>query len=384
VIIDLHAHYPMHLLDQDTHAQLLTLKGKRMSDLVRAIIMRIANLVGNYESGEPAVTIPNLKSGSVGAALSVLTCPLSEIDLSRSPTAPPEASYFTELRGQIDRVEADILQNFSDSAAVVRNHAELNAALAHQKVALIHAVEGGFHFGADPLTIQANVKEAAGRGVAYITVAHLFFRHVATNAPAIPFLPDWLYRLLFPQPDDGLTASGIALVNAMLQHNVLIDVTHMSNRSLDQTLQLLDAADPGMTVPVMATHVACRFNDFEYNLSDEHIAAIGRRGGVVGLIVCKHWMADRTPWKGPKTLDDSMQIVFSQVDRIREVTGTYDNIAIGTDMDGFIKPALPGLESPTVLPEVENRLGQRYTPAVAKQICWDNASRVLEYWVGGT
>ena len=30
----------------------------------------------------------------------------------------------------------------------------------------------------------------AAHGVAYITVAHLFWRGVATNAPAIPFLPD--------------------------------------------------------------------------------------------------------------------------------------------------------------------------------------------------
>ena len=48
--------------------------------------------------------------------------------------------------------------------------------------------------------------ELAARGVAYVTLAHLFFRQVATNAPAIPFIPDRIYRLLFPQSRDvGLT-----------------------------------------------------------------------------------------------------------------------------------------------------------------------------------
>ena len=70
VIIDLHAHYPMHLLEQDTHARLLALRGKRAPDTIRAIIMRIANAVGNYEHGKPAITIPNLQAGTVKVALS--------------------------------------------------------------------------------------------------------------------------------------------------------------------------------------------------------------------------------------------------------------------------------------------------------------------------
>ena len=48
-----------------------------------------------------------------------------------------------------------------------------------------------------------------------MTLAHLFFRQVATNAPAIPFIPDWIYRLLFPQRRDvGLTPLGEAAVRA--------------------------------------------------------------------------------------------------------------------------------------------------------------------------
>jgi hypothetical protein len=42
-------------------------------------------------------------------------------------------------------------------------------------------------------------RRAGRRGVAYITLAHLFWRRVATNSIAVP-LPERLYRLVFPQP----------------------------------------------------------------------------------------------------------------------------------------------------------------------------------------
>ena len=68
----------------------------------------------------------------------------------------------------------------------------------------------------------------AGLGVAYTTVAHLFFRDVATNAPALPFLSDWLYIRIFPQKNDqGLTTLGREVVEAMVDEGILIDITHM-------------------------------------------------------------------------------------------------------------------------------------------------------------
>ena len=62
--------------------------------------------------------------------------------------------------------------------------------------------------------MEKAVERLADSGVAYVTLAHLFWRQVATNAPAIPFLPDWLYRRVFPQPDRGLTELGTAAVRA--------------------------------------------------------------------------------------------------------------------------------------------------------------------------
>ena len=76
-------------------------------------------------------------------------------------------------------------------------------------MALVHCVEGGFHLGATTEQVDASVTALAGRGVAYVTLAHLFWRRVAANAPAIPFLPDVVYSTLFPQKAGiGLTELG--------------------------------------------------------------------------------------------------------------------------------------------------------------------------------
>ena len=243
---------------------------------------------------------------------------------------------------------------------------------------MIHAVEGGFLVGETVPKIQANVAELAKLGVAYVTVAHLFFRKVATNAPALPFLKDKTYECLFSQPAKGLCDLGIAAVEAMVDKGVLVDVTHMSERAIDDTLALLDRIDPKRQVPLIATHSACSFGKREYNISDRHIEAIAERNGVVGLIACRHYMSDGLP--APQTFDDSMDIIYCHIDRIHKLTGCYEHVALGSDLDGFIKPTLPGLETPAEFRFVEQELIKQYGHGPAQQICSDNALRVLSHW----
>jgi sulfur carrier protein ThiS len=129
----------------------------------------------------------------------VLYAPFDEIDLAESYGAPPRPSYFNDLLQQIDMVEQEVVAQ-SGLAVVAHNYVDLQAAQAAGKVALVHAVEGGFHLGESADAVRANLQTLKLRGVAYITVAHLFWRRVATNAPAIPFLPDGVYAVLFRNP----------------------------------------------------------------------------------------------------------------------------------------------------------------------------------------
>lgn len=377
MLVDLHAHYPMHLAQ-------MTKIGARgwITKLVRACTLKFLNNHDNFPAADdPAVTIPHLKEGNAGVILSVLYAPFDEMDLTKEYAAPPAIDYFNDIRQQMLAVEHEIEHDFPNEAAVARNHAELDRALAEGKVALIHAIEGGFQLGECPDHIQANVQKLAGWGVGYVTVAHLFFRQVATNAPAIPFLPDWVYNWWFPQPPEGLTPLGIAAIRAMVDNHILIDLTHMRKDSIEATLNLLDQIDPAREVPVVATHAAYRFGTLKYNLVDDHILRIAARKGVIGLIACDHFMTDGI--RGRTTsLEQSLEVLQRHIDKIAQLTGSHENIAIGTDLDGFIKPTLNGLEFPSGFNAVRTYLEKQYSQTVVDQIFSNNALRLLSYWRG--
>ena len=52
-------------------------------------------------------------------------------------------------------------------------------------------------------------------------------------------------------------------------------------------------------------------------------------------------------------------------------------MGIGSDLDGFIKPTLAGVETAEDMCKLEVALADRYGPASADQICSGNALRML-------
>ena len=284
-----------------------------------------------------------MRDGDVGVALSVLYQPFDEIDLTQSYGAPPRESYFKAIVDQRQTVEDYV---------AAHSGAGRDRALGER------ARRAARRRGPDPDPrdrgrLPARARSGGGAaqrarswpdlGIAYVTVAHLFFRDVATNAPALPFLPDWLYNLVFPQAkDEGLTALGHEVVDAMVDEGILIDITHMRSQSIRDVFAQLDARDPAKEIPVIATHMAYRFGGLQYSFDDETIKAVAARGGVLGCILCEHYMTSGL--SGVSSLEGSLEALCKHIDKIHELTGSYDHIAIGSDLDGYIKPALPGLE----------------------------------------
>jgi microsomal dipeptidase-like Zn-dependent dipeptidase len=214
MLVDLHAHFPMHLLpdeQQRTHERARTWWRQRWQGRVVELISRVANYQGPGDS--PSVTEQQMREGDVGVALSMLYQPFSEIDLTESYGAPPRESYFNAILDQRQTVE-DYVAGHAGEVAIAHSVSELDALLGTGVPILIHAIEGGFQLGRDPAEVRRNVQQLAGLGIAYVTVAHLFFRDVATNAPALPFLPDWLYNFAFPQgKTEGLTPLGHEVID---------------------------------------------------------------------------------------------------------------------------------------------------------------------------
>src|SRR5581483_516745 len=201
MIADLHAHYPMHLSPEVRGSYLKLVRSRRgrleLLDLARSLAVRVASLVANYRSFDagPRVTVPLMRAGGYGVALSVLYSPFDEMDLTKPYAAPPDRAYFGALLRQLEMVEAELAREHAETATVARNPAELDAALAAGKVALVHCPEGGF-------------------------------------APL-----------------------GRAAIRAMLRERVIVDLSHASERALADAFALLDELDPRREAPVIASQI---------------------------------------------------------------------------------------------------------------------------------
>jgi microsomal dipeptidase-like Zn-dependent dipeptidase len=78
-----------------------------------------------------------------------------------------------------------------------------------------------------------------------------------------------------------------------------------------------------------------------------------------------------------RDFDDSFAVLCRHIDRIHKVTGTFEHVAIGSDLDGYIKPALPGLEHMGHMRALQAALAERYGDETGAAIASGNALRVL-------
>jgi microsomal dipeptidase-like Zn-dependent dipeptidase len=291
------------------------------------------------------------------------------MDLDEPYGAPPESAYYDRLIELLDATERDVEAH---GHVVVRTADDLDRAQRTGKIAFVHCVEGGFHLGATPDEVTQHVHELAARGVLYITLAHLFWRRVATNAPALPFLPDALYNLLFPQSGvPPLTDLGVAAVQACNASGIVVDLSHMREDAIDATFALLDD-----DAQVMASHAGYRFGSQHYNLDDRTLARVAARDGVVGLILAQHQLNEGVRKGETKTFEASFEVIARHVDRIREITGSHDHVGLGSDFDGAKVPATLG--DVTGLPRLLDALREGgFSADEVERIAWRNWRRVL-------
>jgi microsomal dipeptidase-like Zn-dependent dipeptidase len=398
MLADMHCHYPMHVAARDPKRPLpgtpnLTLAAMTKAshrpgwvEKLRATALRIAANQFNYGDDRWRVSLEELTKGEVGAVFSVLYEPFAEFGLDEPAGAPPERGYFGDLIHQLELVEEDLREVDPDGHAheVVRSGADLDRVAGEGKAAFMHCVEGGFHLGGAIEEIDANVAALAERGVVYITLAHLFWRGVAANAPALPFLKDSTYKTFFHQPRRGLSPLGIAAVEAMHRHRVLIDVSHMNQRALYETFALLDELDRDAErkpteYPVIATHAGYRFGEQEYMLNPGAICKIAARGGVIGLILARHQLNENAGAADPDDPAGTPITLRRHIDAIRGVVPSHSNahVAIGSDLDGFIKPTVAGIETAADLASLKAPLQAAYGED-AEQILSGNAIRVAK------
>lgn len=369
----------MHLLEHveptSTYERVMSTNRPQWLERLRARVFRWAARNFNHPGGKWRVDLDGLEQGRYRLVLSVLYDPVAEIDLDETAGPDPDRDYFFELLDQIAAVNDDLADEERRARnVVVKSLADLDG--AGKRIAFVHCVEGGFHLGRSggATSMDEKVRRLSEEGVAYITLAHLFYRGIATNANALPMVSDGVYKTIHCQ-GPALSAKGREIVTAMHRHHVLVDLSHMREDAFRATLDLLDKElDPARKTPVIASHSGFRHGRQKYMLDERQVERIAARKGVIGLILARHQLEDGLS-KG-ESLDQTVETVCAHAAKLREITGSDAFAGIGSDLDGFIEPTMAGVGRAADLARFADRFRERYD-GDADAILYGNAHRVI-------
>jgi len=215
------------------------------------------------------------------------------------------------------------------------------------RIAAFIGVENGYPIGKN----VSKVKELYDLGARYITLCHTSNNDICDSStdPAGP-------------ENNGLSELGTRVVKEMNRLGMMVDVSHISDKSFYDVLKITRA-------PVIASHSSCRaLCSSPRNLTDDMLMALKANGGVIQICILSSYL--KTPEPNPeldakirdlkanygdyrKLSDDQkakyreerwqLQDKFGQlagvsdiadhIDHVVQVIG-IDYVGIGTDFDG--------------------------------------------------
>ena len=175
---------------------------------------------------------------------------------------------------------------------------------------------------------------------------------------------------------DGLTAQGKELVKEMDNLNMILDVTHLTDKGFEEALSIFKG-------PVWASHHNCRaLVDHQRQLTNDQIKVLIERDAVIGGVF-DTWMLTDNWVRGvddPKERGINLEKVVDHYDHICQIAGNINHIAIGSDLDGaYGKEQSPyDLEDIADLQNLKGILSRRgYSSADIEHIFYKNWLRFL-------
>lgn len=123
---------------------------------------------------------------------------------------------------------------------------------------------------------------------------------------------------------------GKELVKKIEELNLILDVTHLSDTSFWETIEIYNGN-------LWASHNNCRkFVDHNRQFSDDQIKEIIRRDGVIGVpldawMMVPNWIRGKST---PETMGVTLNQMIENIDHICQLSGNSNHVGIGTDLDG--------------------------------------------------
>ncbi len=334
------------------------------------------------------VDIPRWREGGV-------TAPFLAAYVSSKYVAPGKAAgkaleFIDLIRRLVETHPKDLV--FADSVAGVR------AARKEGKIAVLIGIEGG-HAIEDSLGALSAFYRLGAR---YLTLTHTNTNNWADSSGSFF---SFSYDPGKTDVHNGLTDFGRQVVLEMNRLGMLVDVSHVSDKTLSDVLEVSKA-------PVFASHSSCRaLADMPRNLTDDQIRAIAAKGGVVmvnfsstfvdqkvvddfrakkALLAPKAAELAERYKEDPKKRDAeisallenvkrpraSWTAVVDHIERVIEIAGPQA-VGLGTDYDGIDDPP-EGLEDVSKLPVVAEELLRRgHSEKVVRGVLGEN---FLAFW----
>jgi membrane dipeptidase len=299
-----------------------------------------------------------LREGGVGAVFFAAYVSGSYVEGNRAPRRALE---------MIDTIRHDIVARHPNDFALATTADEILAARKEGKIAALIGIEGG-HAIEDSLRL---LRDYYALGVRYMTLTHSNSNLWADSSGDQR------------KPHNGLSARGKQVVREMNRLGMMVDISHVSDRTFRDALAESRA-------PVFASHSSCRaLSNIARNMSDEMIVAMAKKGGVIqinfGCEFLSQKSADTSTWTNPalKAVQPKPEIVpatlADAVAHIRHVVriAGIDAVGIGSDYDGV--GCVPiGLEDNSKFPALTRALLETgFAAADIRKIYGENMLRVM-------
>ena len=319
---------------------------------------------GSYDIGVRNTTgevdIPRMRAGGVtGLFFSVYT----------SATRNTELQAVQEALEIIDAVR-NAVQRYPDDVVLATSAAEIEAAQAAGRIAILIGVEGG-HMINSSLGVLRSLYELGGR---YLTLTHSEDTPWAGSSGS--------------DSNAGLSEFGREVVAEMNQLGMMVDVSHVS----DQTFW--DVIDTS-TAPVIASHSSARaLASSARNMTDEMIRATADKGGVVHINYYNAFLDDdyverRSAWRAANSGNAETKALLEAIGRTSLDTllnhfehvikvGGIESAGLGSDFDGVDGELPEGVEDISMLQNIVAGLtGRGYSSGDLDKILGENSLRVF-------
>jgi microsomal dipeptidase-like Zn-dependent dipeptidase/gamma-glutamyl-gamma-aminobutyrate hydrolase PuuD len=289
----------------------------------------------NYEL---KVDIPKMQAGMLDAVFMVAYLPQGARDAKTSQkTVEKTESIIRELIRQVEKNSA--------TAGIARSTADLQRLKQAGKKAIFIGIENGYGIGKD----IRNLQKFADMGVSYITLSHNGDNDICDAA------------VKSHSEHNGLSAFGKEVVKEMNRLGIIADISHTSEKTSFDVLELSD-------YPVIASHSSVKaLCNHPRNISDELMRAIAKKGGVIQICLYSGFLKT----SGKATVKDAVD----HIDYVVKTVG-IDHVGIGSDFDGGGE--LKDLKAANEMPQMTMELLRRgYSKEDIAKIWGGNLMRVM-------